>query len=154
MTMEDDLRLEAFPARTHDTIRYADTDRQGHVNNAVFASFLETGRVAILYDVDPPPAGDGGEFVIARLDLAFRAELRWPGRVDIGTRVASLGRSSVGLSQALFQGDVCVATARTTIVLIDSRTRKATPLSPAARAWLTRWLTEDGADAAPGTGEE
>ena len=36
--------LDQFPLRTRDKLRYADTDRQGHVNNAVFATFLETGR--------------------------------------------------------------------------------------------------------------
>jgi acyl-CoA thioester hydrolase len=30
-----------------DVLRYADTDRQGHVNNAVFATFLESGRVRV-----------------------------------------------------------------------------------------------------------
>ncbi len=37
-------RLEEFPLRTSDKVRYGDTDRQGHVNNAVFSTFLETGR--------------------------------------------------------------------------------------------------------------
>lgn len=137
--MPDEPRLEDYPARTFDTIRYADTDRQGHVNNAVFATFLETGRVALLYDADADPAGEGGEFVIAGLDLAFRGELRWPGRVDIGTRVVSLGRSSVRIEQALFQEGRCVATAQTTIVLIASDTRRSAPLSPRARVWLERW---------------
>jgi acyl-CoA thioesterase FadM len=31
---------------TYDKLRYNDTDRQGHVNNAIFATFFETGRVA------------------------------------------------------------------------------------------------------------
>ncbi|WP_052340842.1 acyl-CoA thioesterase [Salinarimonas rosea] len=146
----DAFRLDDFPMRTHDTIRYADTDRQGHVNNAVFATFLETGRVALLYDADAAPAGATGEFVIARLDLAFRAELRWPGRVEIGTGVASLGRSSVALTQALFQDGRCAASARTTIVLIDTATRRATPLAPAARDWLGRWRVSAASDGAEG----
>ena len=33
---------DAFPSRTHDKLRYNDTDRQGHVNNAVFSTFLES----------------------------------------------------------------------------------------------------------------
>ncbi len=41
--------LEDFPHRTFDKLRYGDTDRQGHVNNAVFATFLETGRVEMLF---------------------------------------------------------------------------------------------------------
>lgn len=37
--------FEDFPRRTFDKVRYADTDRQGHVNNTAFSSFFETGRV-------------------------------------------------------------------------------------------------------------
>ena len=48
--------LEDFPARATDTIRYADTDRQGHVNNAVFSTFLETGRVMFLLGASDRPA--------------------------------------------------------------------------------------------------
>ncbi|WP_343068673.1 hypothetical protein [Kaustia mangrovi] len=51
--MTDDIRLDDFPLRTSDKLRYADTDRQGHVNNAVFATFMETGRVAFLHDPQP-----------------------------------------------------------------------------------------------------
>lgn len=42
---KDDYQLKDFPSVTFDKIRYGDTDRQGHVNNAVFSAFLETGRV-------------------------------------------------------------------------------------------------------------
>jgi acyl-CoA thioester hydrolase len=126
--------LAEFPARTHDKLRYADTDRQGHVNNAVFASFLETGRVELLYDPERPLMEPGGAFVIARLALDLRAELRWPGVVEIGTRVARVGTSSVTLEQVLYQGDVCAATAETVIVHVDEATHRASPLGARARA--------------------
>jgi acyl-CoA thioester hydrolase len=125
-------RREDFVAWTSDKVRYGDTDRQGHVNNAVFATFLETGRVEILYDLAGPLADAGASFVIARLALDFLGEIRWPGAVDIGTRVVSIGKSSVTLAQALFQGDRPVATAETVIVQMDEETRKSRPLSPAA----------------------
>jgi len=40
--------LSRFPGRTRDIIRFGDLDPQGHVNNTVFATFFETGRVAFL----------------------------------------------------------------------------------------------------------
>jgi acyl-CoA thioester hydrolase len=40
-----DLKLDDYPFKTYDKIRYRDTVRQNHVNNAVFSTFLETGRV-------------------------------------------------------------------------------------------------------------
>ena len=46
--MEAAPELGQFPCRTYDKLRYADTDRQGHVNNAVFSTMLETGRVEFL----------------------------------------------------------------------------------------------------------
>ena len=75
------------PVVTSDKIRYADTDRQGHVNNAAFATFCETGRVEILYYPAHPLTSDGGEFVIVSLNLVFKDEIQWPGEVTIGTYV-------------------------------------------------------------------
>lgn len=123
--------LAAYPRVTHDKLRYADTDRQGHINNAVFATFLETGRVEVLYNPDNPLAADGCEFVIAHLALDFRSELRWPGQVDIGLRVARVGNSSVQLQQGLFQDGTCAATATTVIVQMALDTRRSHPLTAA-----------------------
>ncbi len=125
-----------FRVWAQDKLRYADTDRQGHINNAVFATFLETGRVGILYDPAAPLAPLGCEFVIAKLTVDFRNELRWPGVVDIGTVVLALGRSSITMGQGIFAGDGCAATAETVVVLTDATTRRSTPLPDALRARL------------------
>jgi acyl-CoA thioester hydrolase len=117
-------------------LRYADTDRQGHVNNSVFATFFETGRVEILFDAATPLHDAGGTFVIARLVIDFAAEIRWPGTVDIGTRVTAIGRSSIKLAQALFQDGRHVASAESVIVHVGADDGKARPLPPHARAAL------------------
>ena len=121
---------------TRDVLRYCDTDRQGHVNNAVFATFCESGRVAFLCPPGAPLAPPGRTFVIARLELDFRGEIRWPGAVDIGTTVLAIGRSSFTLGQGLFVDQACVATARTVIVMTDEETRRSAPLPEATRAAL------------------
>lgn len=133
--------LADFPLRTHDKLRYADTDRQGHVNNAVFATFLETGRVEILDDGVTPLAAEGCAFVIAKLELNFLSEITWPGTVEIGTRVIKVGRSSMTLDQAVFQANKLVATAQTVIVQMDESTRKSSPLSEQAVARLNLLLS-------------
>ncbi|QZP08173.1 thioesterase family protein [Caenibius sp. WL] len=141
--MPDQVRIEDFPLRTSNKLRYADTDRQGHVNNAVFVTLLEAGRVELIYNPAAPLAGPGSAFVIARLELDFRAEIVWPGEVDIGTCVASVGRSSFRLEQALFQDKQCVATATTVIVQMDEATRRSQPLTADAVARLSA-LTRSG----------
>jgi len=125
-----------YPRRTHDKLRYADTDRQGHVNNAVFATFFETGRVEFLYDPAAPLHAPDGAFVIARVAIDFVDEIRWPGTVEICTRVASVGRSSIRLDQALFQDGRHVASAESVIVHVDTGDRKSRPLPPATVAAL------------------
>ena len=79
--MSEPIELDHFPIRTYEKLRYADTDRQGHVNNAVFATMFETGRVEILYDPNVPLASPNCAFVIVNLGVDFRSEISWPGRV-------------------------------------------------------------------------
>jgi acyl-CoA thioester hydrolase len=121
---------------SYDKLRYCDTDRQGHVNNAVFATFCETGRVMFLYDDELNLSGRGGSFVVVRLELDFRSELFYPGRIDIGTRVLAIGRSSFRLGQGIFNGATCAGTAETVLVLMNDATRKAKPLTQQLRTWL------------------
>jgi acyl-CoA thioester hydrolase len=120
--------LAQFPGRTTDNIRFGDHDGQGHVNNAVFATYFETGRVVLLRDRDNPINVPGTTSVVARLDITFLKELHWPGTVEIGTGTAEIGRSSYVFAQALFHAGICVATARATLVMIDAQTRRARPL--------------------------
>jgi acyl-CoA thioester hydrolase len=134
--MDDTPTLAQFPAHSYDKLRYSDTDRQGHVNNSVFSTALETGRVELLHAPDAGIVEAGRSFVIARLEVDFRGELTWPGQVAIGTKVESVGRSSITLTQGLFQNDRCVALATTVIVQVDDLTHRATPLSAAAGARL------------------
>jgi acyl-CoA thioester hydrolase len=139
--MPDNLAITDFPLRSRDKLRYGDTDRQGHINNAVFSTFLETGRVELLYDRTRKLVEPGTAFVIARLEMDFRAELLWPGEVEIGTRIASIGRSSVRLEQAIFQGGRCVASGITVMVQMDETTRKARPFSETVRQQLAQLAT-------------
>ncbi len=125
---------------THDKLRYNDTDRQGHVNNAVFATFCETGRVAFLYDKSLALAAPGCNFVVARLAIDFRAELYFPGTVDIGSRIIRIGRSSFVVGQAVFKDNVCVATAESVGVQMNDETRRSEQLTAAMIDWLEERL--------------
>ena len=138
MPANEDFSLDDFPLRATDKIRYGDTDRQGHVNNAVFGTFFETGRVELLWDSKSPIVDVGCSFVIAKLTIEFRAEMTWPGEVVIGTRVGKIGKSSVVLEQVLFQADRLTATAESIIVMIDDTTHRSKALSESAIARLKK----------------
>ncbi len=135
--------LSYFPVTSSDKIRYADTDRQGHVNNAVFSTYLETGRVEILYGDHLDPETAEVSFVIASLQIDFRAEINWPGTIDIGTAITKIGRSSFHLYQCLFQNDQLVAEAKTVIVQVSNDTKKSVTISDEHKSILAAYLMED-----------
>jgi len=136
-------RLEDFPYRLTDNVRFADLDPNQHVNNAVYATYFETGRVTLVKDrsfaLMPPGLG----WMLVRLDIHFRAELRWPGTIEMGLGVAKLGRTSVTFDQVVFSQDKCVASAQSVTVLIDESTRKPTRLTSEIIANFQRWLRRE-----------
>jgi acyl-CoA thioester hydrolase len=117
-----------FPFRVTETIRFRDLDRNGHVNNAVFATYFETGRVFFLREVYGAEQFARGGFVVARLEVNYLREVHWPGQVEICVGVERIGKSSVTYAQGLFVGDTCVANGRTVIVRTDPVTRRSAPL--------------------------
>jgi acyl-CoA thioester hydrolase len=136
--------LEDFPYRLTDNVRYADLDPNQHVNNAVYATYFETGRVTLMkdraYGLVPP----GVTWIMVRLDIHFRAELRWPGEIAMGLGVSRFGRTSVTFDQVVFSQGKCVASAQSVSVLIEERARTPTPLTPEIvrnfQPWLRRGL--------------
>jgi acyl-CoA thioester hydrolase len=138
-------RPEDFPHRAVDTVRFGDLDRQNHVNNSVFATFFESGRVAILYDETYGLMAPGVSFVLAHLSIDFLGEIRWPGEVEIGTAIAGVGNSSLRVRQALFVNGLCVAVAENTLVMVDKKTRRPRLFAPEHAARIRA-----SAPAAPG----
>jgi len=123
-------RLEDFPYRLTDNVRFADLDPNQHVNNAVYATYFETGRVTLMKDSSYALTPAGLAWILVRLDIHFRAELRWPGAIEIGIGVAKFGRTSVTFDQVVFSKGACVASAQAVTVLIGETSRKPTPLTP------------------------
>lgn len=117
--------LDAFPVRTAEKLRFADTDQHGHVTNAVFAVCFQNARLELLRERGLPAAD--GMVILARLDIAFLSELYWPGDVIVGTRVDRIGRASLQLAQAIFSSGRCCAAATSTCVLVDGASRRSMP---------------------------
>ena len=132
-------RLEDFPYRLSDNVRFGDLDPNQHVNNAVYATYFETGRVTLMKDRSRGLMPAGLTWIMVRLDMHFRAELHWPGTIEMGLGVAKFGRTSVTFDQVVFSEGRCVASAQSVNVLIDEATRKPTPLTDEVIEKLQRW---------------
>lgn len=120
-------QLSDYSHRFTDNIRFADVDAQGHVNNVIFATFIETGRVTISRDPEQGFQVPGAGFALRKLTIDYLAEMKWPGQVTIATRIRRIGKSSLTLAHGLFVGNTCTATAESVMVLVDGKTRRPCP---------------------------
>ena len=138
--LDSSPRLEDFPFRQTDNVRFADLDPNHHVNNAVYATYFETGRVTLMKDHSYGLVPPGLAWIMVRLDIHFRAELRWPNTIEMGLGVSKFGRTSVTFDQVVFSEGRCVASAQSVSVLIDDATRKPTPLTAEIVGKFQPWL--------------
>lgn len=124
------------------TIRYNDLDPLGHVNNAVYSTFLEAGRTAFLQPMFKEHSHLNLDVVLARVILDYRKELTYPGEVEIGTSIKRIGNTSVVFVNGVFERgtDICSATGEAYLVFFDLKTRKSTPPPPKIRAALDTLL--------------
>ena len=125
-----------------DVLRFGDLDRQNHINNVAFASFCESGRVRFFDTIVRPLIGWDDLFVLVKITIEYRHEVHYPGSIEIGTRLARLGRSSVTFGQGLFNEGRCVAVSEAVVVLMDATTRKSKPFPDAAAVVLQRLADE------------
>ncbi len=118
-------------------VRWRDTDALGHVNNAVFLTYLEEGRDAFYLQV----LGDL-IYVVVRLEVDLKAEVRHEDRaVTVRIEVERFGTTSLTTRETILtSAQEIAAQARVVTVLWDAGQRKAIPFSDAQRARLARLM--------------
>lgn len=119
------------------SLRFSDQDSQGHINNVAYAAYIEAGRVAFCHDImRGAPAAGAADFVLAHLAIDYRAEMHYPGLLQIGTCVHRIGTKSVRLGHGVFLQGRLYATAESVLVFIDTVKRGSIPVPPGMRAAL------------------
>jgi acyl-CoA thioester hydrolase len=91
--------------RTTLQVRFRDIDAFGHVNNAVFFSYVELARIRYLLDVLKPDTGfDRLPLILARVELDYRSPIRFGEEVVVDTRVDRIGNTSFAMSHRMTAG--------------------------------------------------
>jgi len=126
----------SFPFWYEEKLRFSDIDMLGHVNNVAYAALIESGRIAFFREGLGAPLPPGALTVMVRIEIDYRAELHYPATVHIGSTLMRIGRTSLVIGSSVFRGDLCAATSVTTLVLIDSKTRRPVAIPDEARAVL------------------
>ena len=101
----------------------------GHVNNAVYSTYLEQARIGIM--------GGLGEMILARVEIDFRAELRAGEDVEVRSTCPRIGTKSFDLEHEIWAGERLVAQAKSVLVGYDYTAGASVPLSEDQRTRLT-----------------
>jgi len=98
-----------------ETVRFRDLDSLAHMNNAVYATFLEQARIAFL----SPKGADVENMILARLEIDFRSPVELGETVEIAVTPTRVGTKSFDLAYVMRAGDRVVAEAKTVLVAYD-----------------------------------
>ena len=119
--------------------RWKDNDAYGHINNAVFYSYIDSvvNQFLIEHQLRDIQKSDSIGLVV-QSQCRFFQPLSYPGRVDCGLRVTHLGNSSVSYEVGMFAEAEAAAAAigGFTHVFVDREERRPCPLSGAVRSAL------------------
>ena len=120
-------------------VRFADTDAMGHVNNAVYLTYVEAARVAWWATMTGEPIirdpGRAESLILAEAEVAFRAPIFFGEVVVVETRATRIGRSSLTVEHRLTasrEGERprLVATCSSVIVRYDYLQERPVPFGP------------------------
>jgi acyl-CoA thioester hydrolase len=120
-------------------VRWRDTDALGHVNHAVFLTYLEEGRDAFYSQV----LGSDPVYVVVRLEVDLRAEVcHQDRRLTVQIAVEHLGTTSLTTRETIITaaGEIA-AEARVITVRWDQGQRKPIPFSETERMRLAAATT-------------
>jgi len=148
-----------FRHRVEIVVRMADTDAMGHVNNAIYLTYCEMGRIHYWTDVTGEPIALGTEgaesLILAEARITYRAPAFHGEVVTVETRARHIGRSSFTLDHrqlAAIPGGTprLVAVSESIVVRYDYATARPVALSPdhvaAMEAYEGRPLREPRAE--------
>ncbi|MEF8777524.1 MAG: thioesterase family protein [Natronomonas sp.] len=121
---EDDADFEY---ETQLRIRIRDLDHMEHINNAVYATYMEQARVDYLDDVLGINL-DELQMAVVSSHIEFKKQVRYGGYMTVQTRVPELGETSFPLEYRFLDEDDVAATARTIQVVLDSDGEAARPV--------------------------
>jgi acyl-CoA thioester hydrolase len=119
------------------TVRFADLDPLGHLNNVAIVAMLESGRVDFSHDeglLDGPVT----PFVLAALHVDYRAQGFYRDVLRLSTGVARIGRTSFTLRQRLWRpaDEVTIVDADAVCVVLGEDRRTSAPIPDDMRARL------------------
>jgi acyl-CoA thioester hydrolase len=128
------------------TTRFADMDAMGHVNNAKYLTYFETGRLTYFDDVFQPENFREIGVILAKVTVEFKLPLVAGQVIDVYTRASRMGNRSFDQQGVIMlradDGPVLAATCHQVMVAFDYTRQQSMPLPP---EWKARMIAYEPA---------
>lgn len=122
--------------------RTADLDWLGHVNNVVYATYLQEARMEIILRWRGGLRHPQQDTVVARLELDYRAVLNHRDEpIAVDTWVERIGATSYTFVHEIREpeGDTVYAVGRSVLVQVDNESMRPAPLDDSLRGYLAQF---------------
>ena len=123
--------MEGFRFVRPQEVTFRDLDVFGHVNNAVYLTYIETARIGYMREVLGIDSLDDLLVIVAKVNIDFRSRATLGEVLEVGARISRIGTKSFDLEHEIRGPDGrLVASAATTLVAIDYRADETIPVPP------------------------
>ena len=134
-------------------VRFSDCDPLGHVNNAVYLTYLEQARITLWRaqaghlwrDRSPVEGSRGVGFILARAEVDFRSEAHDGDELEVRLSLAGFGRTSATYDYEIVHvaSGRLVAAAKTVQVWYDYDAGRPVPIPDGTRTQLSAPAADD-----------
>jgi acyl-CoA thioester hydrolase len=133
--------MSAFRFRHQLQVRFRDCDLLGHVNNAVYFTYMEEARWAYWRQLTGDvPHGTLPGLILARAECDFVRPIRPGERIDVWLGVTRIGKSSITMDcEMLDDKGALAAKGKTVMVTYDYSSAKPIPVPDWCRAKLEEY---------------
>jgi acyl-CoA thioester hydrolase len=140
--------MEGFRFVCPQEVTFRDLDVFGHVNNAVYLTYIENARIGYLREVLGIESLDDLLVIVARVNIDFRSRASLGETLEVGTRVSRIGTKSFDVEHEIHGPDGrLVARAETTLVTFDYRGDATMPVPDLWRERIEAYEARDLATA-------
>jgi acyl-CoA thioester hydrolase len=132
--------VDGYPFVYRDTVRFRDLDGMGHVNNAVFFTYMEAARIAYLASLG---AGDNPQqsLILARAEADFRSPIAFGEEIEVGVRTSRMGTKSFELEYEVRADGRVAAEGKSVLVGYDYERGASVEIPAQWREWLAPEVT-------------
>jgi acyl-CoA thioester hydrolase len=140
--------MEGFRFVCPQEVTFRDLDVFGHVNNAVYLTYIETARIRYLREVLGIESVEDLLVIVAKVDIDFRSRSSLGETLEVGARISKIGTKSFDMDHEIQGPDGrLVAEARTTLVTFDYRGDSTMPVPDLWRERIESYEARDFAAA-------